>query len=550
MFLRISTTQEAGKTYRYLKLVESYRAADGQHRQRVICALGRVEELAASGALARWRAVLAQAEGRPRLGPDGVAVRQARAFGGPYVLDALWAELGLPGLLQPGPGAGRRQFDAALAVEVMVLNRLLAPRSKLAVQRWAPGIALAGRDLAALDYQHYLRALDRLRALQPELETALFLKVTDLFGLELDLVFYDLTSTYFEGATCAWAQHGYSRDHRPDRPQLVLGLAVTRTGLPIAHRVWAGGTADVTTVADMVADLRGRFRIGRCLLVADRGMMSAANLAAIRTAGFRYLIALKRRQGDLVRTAIGDGDLAGYAPVQAGLWAKAVPGPEGDRLIVCHSAERAAEEQAWRTELIAQTEADLARLQRRARRLPRDGVVAAATQILRASYGYRYLWTEVAADGALTYGRNAAVLAEEQARDGKFVLRTNDADLAVDEAAVAYKQLQRVERGFRELKDFLKLRPVRHFRPDRVEAHVAVCVLAYLVEMVLEQKLARAGLTLTAQAALEALAPVQRVLTEVNGRQFQCLTDWPPEAARILRALGLELPPKTVALDA
>ncbi|MBM4438475.1 MAG: transposase [Actinobacteria bacterium] len=201
-----------------------------------------------------------------------------------------------------------------------------------------------------------------------------------------------------------------------------------------------------------------------------------------------------------MRAAIGDGDLTGYAPVQDGLWAKEVPGPEGDRLIVCHSAERAAEEQTWRAELIADSEADLARLQRRARQLSRDALVAAATQILHSSYGYRYLWTEVAADGALSYGRQEAALAEERARDGKFVLRTNDAGLAVAEAALAYKQLQRVERGFRELKDFLKLRPVRHFRPDRVEAHVAVCVLAYLLEMVLEHKLARAGLPMTAQA--------------------------------------------------
>ncbi|MBM4436932.1 MAG: IS1634 family transposase [Actinobacteria bacterium] len=549
MFLRISTTTEAGRAYRYLKVVESYRAADGRHRQRVVCSLGRVEELVASGALGRWRALLAQAEGLPSLGPEALAVRDARAFGGPYVLDALWQELGLPGLLGAAE-ADRRQFDAALAVEVMVLNRLLAPRSKLAVQRWAPGIALGSHALAALDYQHYLRALDLLHARRAELETALFLRVCDLFGLELDVVFYDLTSSYFEGANCAWARHGYSRDHRPDRPQVVLGLAVTREGLPIAHRVWAGNTADVTTLGDMVVELRGRFRIGRCLLVADRGMVSTANLVAIRAAGFRYLIALKRRQGELVRAAIGDGDLAGYAPVQDGLWAKEVPGPEGDRLIVCHSAERAAEEQTWRAELIADSEADLARLQRRARQLNRDALVAAATQILRASYGYRYLWYAVDAAGHLTYGRNQAALAEELARDGKFVLRTNDAALPVAEAALAYKQLQRVERGFRELKDFLQLRPVRHFRPDRVEAHVAVCVLAYLLEMVLEQKLARAGLPMTAQAALEALAPVQQVRTEVNGRQFDCLTDWPQPATKILRALHLETPPKTVALDA
>jgi hypothetical protein len=551
MFLRISTTREAGKSYRYLKLVESYRAADGQHRQRVICSLGRIDQLAAAGKLARWREVLAEAEGRPLVGPAAVQVRQARAFGGPYVLDALWRELELPAFLQAAQGERRLQFDAGLALEVMVLNRLLAPRSKLAVQRWAPRIALPGAEPAALGYQHYLRALDLLHGQQAALEQHLFLRLSDLFSLELDVVFYDLTSSYFEGAACPLARHGHSRDHRPDRPQLVLGLAVTREGLPLAHRVWAGNRADVTTLGEVVADLRGRFRLGRCLLVADRGMVSTANLQAIRAADLRYLIALKRRQSALARQAIGDGAMPGAVAVQEGLWAQEVPGPDGDRVIVCRSDERAAEERQWREELIAQTEAALARLQRRSegpRPPARDRVVEAATQILRASYGYRYLWYQVDASGHLTYGPKAHVLQEEVGRDGTFVLRTNDRQVDVAEAALAYKQLQRVERGFRELKDFLKLRPIWHYRPDRVKAHVAVCVLAYLLETVLEQRLAHGGLPLTARAALEALEPVQQVRTAVEGRQFDCLTDWPAQAAKLIRALNLNPPPKTVAV--
>jgi hypothetical protein len=553
MFLRISTTREGDTTYRYLKLVESYRATDGRHRQRVICSLGRIDQLAAAGKLARWREVLAEAEGRPLVGPASLQVREARAFGGPYVLDALWQELALPAFLQAAQAQRRLQFDAALALEVMVLNRLLAPRSKLAVQRWAPRLALPGAEPGALEYQHYLRALDLLHAQHAALEQHLFLRLSDLFSLELDVVFYALTSSYFEGAACPLARHGHSRDHRPDRPQLVLGLAVTREGLPLAHRVWAGHRADVTTLGEVVEDLRGRFRLGRCLLVADRGMVSAANLQAIRNAELHYLIALKRRPSALARQAIGDGGMAGAVAVQDGLWAREAPGPEGDRVIVCRSDERAAEERQWREELIAQTAAALARLQRRSQRArppPRDRVVEAATQILRASYGYRYVAYQVDAGGQLTFGRKAEVLAEEVARDGTFVLRTNDPSLDVAEAARAYKQLQRVERGFRELKDFLKLRPIWHYRPARVKAHVAVCVLAYLLETVLEQRLAQGGRPQTARAALEALEPVQQVRTEVEGRRFDCLTDWPSDAARIIRALDLDPPPKTVAVAA
>ena len=553
MFLRIAETKDRGKSYRYLKLVEGYRDPDGRSRQRVICTLGRVEELAASGKLDAWRRVLDRVEGKAALGPAAVGVRQARAFGGPYVLEAIWRELGLPELFREAQGDKKLRFDAALAVEAMVLNRLLAPRSKLAVQRWAPRMALGEGEAGELGYQHYLRALDLLHAGQRMLEEELFLKVSDLFGLELDLVFYDVTSSYFEGAGCELARHGHSRDHRSDRPQLVLGLAVTREGLPIAHRVFAGNTADVTTVAGMVEELKGRFRIGRCLLVADRGMVSVENLQAIRETGYRYLIALKRRQGELVRGAIGDGGMDGYGEVQDGLWAKEVAGPDGDRLIVCHSAERSEEERGWREELIAETEAELGKLRKRSlgKRPPgHDELVEAATRILRSSYGYRYLWYRVEATGELAYGRKEDVLAEEVRRDGKFVLRTNDQSLGAADAALAYKQLQRVERGFRELKDFLKLRPIRHWRRERVEAHVGVCVLAYLLEMVLEQKLARGGLPMTAQAALEALEPVKQVLTEVNGRRFLCLTDWPQQAGKVLRALGLDTPPKTIALNA
>lgn len=550
--MRIAETKDRGKSYHYLKLVENYRDATGHRRQRVICSLGRVDELAAAGKLEAWRRMLDRAEGKEPLGADGIGVREAREFGGPYVLEAIWRELGLSELLQQAQAGKKLRFDAALAVEVMVLNRLLAPRSKLAVQRWAPRLALAEGEAGELGYQHYLRALDLLHAEQRWLEEELFLRVSDLFGLKLDLVFYDITSSYFEGAACELARHGYSRDHRSDRPQLVLGLAVTKEGLPVAHRVFAGNTADVTTVAGMVEELKGRFRIGRCLLVADRGMVSQENLEAIKAAGYRYLIALKRRQGELVRRAIGAGGLEGYERVQDGLWAKEVAGPEGDRLIVCHSQERAEEERSWREELMAATEKGLEKLRGRSlgkRARSRDELVEGATRILRAGYGHRYLWYRVEATGELMYGRKEDVLAEELRRDGKFVLRTNDRDLEAADAALAYKQLQRVERGFRELKDFLKLRPIRHWRRERVEAHVGVCVLAYLLEMVLEQKLARGGLPMTAQAALETLEPVKQVLTEVNGKRFLCLTDWPQPATRVLRALGLDPPPKTVAID-
>ena len=146
MFLRIATTKDRGRSYRYLKLVESYRDCTGRHRQRVICSLGRVDELAASGKLARWRQLLAEAEGQPEPQAEALRVRTARAFGGPYVLDALWRELGLAALLTGAAQTRRVQFDAALALEVMGLNRLLAPRSKLAVQRWAPRIALPQGD--------------------------------------------------------------------------------------------------------------------------------------------------------------------------------------------------------------------------------------------------------------------------------------------------------------------------------------------------------------------------------------------------------------------
>src|SRR3972149_4174058 len=155
MFLRIAETKDRGKSYRYLKLVEGYRDPDGRSRQRVICTLGRVEELAASGKLDAWRRVLDRVEGKAALGPAAVGVRQARAFGGPYVLEAIWRELGLPELFREARGGHRLRFDAALAVEAMVLNRLLAPRSKLAVQRWAPRLALANGQAGELGYQHY-----------------------------------------------------------------------------------------------------------------------------------------------------------------------------------------------------------------------------------------------------------------------------------------------------------------------------------------------------------------------------------------------------------
>jgi transposase len=435
-----------------------------------------------------------------------------------------------------------------------VANRLVDPRSKLATVDWQETVAWPCPG--ALTYPQFLRAMDVLQRQKKPVEEGLFGRVRELFSVPLHIVWYDLTSSYFEGdGVCELAAYGYSRDHRPDRSQVVLGLALTQEGFPVAHDLFAGNTADVRTVKDMATQLRDRFGFARAVVVGDRGLLSAENAAALDELGLRYVLALRTHQHARVPRVVAAAVARGLArprDVDAPWSVQEVAPLDGVRHVVVYSAFRAAHDRVVRSHRLKRTRDALARL----RQQVADGklgttraVTARVTRILSQSKVSRFFpWGLV--DGRFTFRLDRTVYRTQRQLDGIYVLVSNAPDLATEEIVAAYRQLHAVEDAFRVLKSLVKLRPIYHWTQRRVAAHVFICVLAYLLAKVLEHRLARARVPMTAARALDALASVQAVEHRWGEATVTQLTRPSPEAAAILQALGLSDRPRIISVEA
>ena len=391
-------------------------------------------------------------------------------------------------------------------------------------------------------------------------EELLYRRLTDLTNLDLRLALYDLTSTYFEtrrGPTEAFTSraYGYSRDTRPDRPQVVIGLLVTGNGIPIAHYVFAGNTADSTTLPGVMADYQRRFGVGRIALVADRGLISEHNLEEVTTAGFDHVLATRLHRDPDVAAVLKAVGAAGEDR-----W-RTVPGidssacevaHDGRRFVVVFSAQRQARDDRRREELLTRTETKLIALAERVaagRLVDAAKIGAAADRILRDSGVGRCFSTTIRA-GSFSWDYDAQALHyEEHLLTGRYVLTTS---LTVQQASTTdvvrhYRMLQNVERRFRVMKDFLGLRPVHHRTEARVHAHIALCVIAAVIEAVMGEDLAAADVrdpdlvdqVMTPRRALAELAEIRRHRLQA-GRLIELVDRPTPLQRSILDAFGVD----------
>lgn len=548
MYLYISQRRYKDQLHRYAQICVSERV-NGKPVRRVLGSLGRLDRLtpgAIDGLIASLRRLASPGTG---LGLSEAEMLAARCYGPIRVARALWEELGLPQLIAPGG----QSFAVEGALFRLVANRLVDPRSKLATVDWQETVTWPRPG--AFSYAQLLRAMDVLQAQKKPVEEALFGRVRELFSVPLQIVWYDLTSSYFEGdGVCALAEYGHSRDHRPDRSQVVLGLALTQEGFPVAHELFAGNTADVRTVKQMATQLRDRFGFAEAVVVGDRGLLSAENAAALDALGLRYVLALRTRQHAQVPRVVAAAVARGLArprDVDAPWSVQEVSSIGGMRHVVVYSAFRAAHDRVVRTHRLKATGHALARLRTqvadRKLRTPR-AVTARVTRILSQSKVGRFFRWELA-DDRFTFRLDRSLYRTQRQLDGIYVLVSNAPDLSTAEIVAAYRQLIAVEDAFRVLKSLVKLRPIYHWTQRRVEAHVFICVLAYLLAAVLEHRLARAGLPMTAARALDVLASVQAVEHRWGEATVTQMTRPTPEAAQILRALGLSELPRILHIE-
>lgn len=526
MFVRNKRSVGRGGEYEYLQIVRTYREG-GKVKQQIIGTLGRRDKLLATGELDGLLKSLAGFSEKLRVveavRETGLAARTAKTWGPALVFGRLWERQGLPEILK-GLAQGRKfEFDVERAAFALALQRLCAPGSDLQGSGWVQMVEAPGVETLAL--QHFYRTTAFLAQVRQDLERKLFRRDRDLFNQALDLVFIDTTSLYcYRDAETELRRRGYSRDRRPELPQLVLCVAVDSQGWPIAWEVFPGNTADGAALRQVVDLLRERFKIGKAVVVADRGMISKETLKLLtghETAPFDYVLGCKLRRSKEVREEVLSRG-GRYQKVADNLEVKEVL-VKDRRYVVCRNPKEAKKDAVARQALVEKLKSTLAR----------EGEKG-----LLGNRGFaRFLKT-----GSATLDE-AALIADARL-DGKFVLTTNT-QMPAEQVALTYKSLWRVERTFREQKSTLEVRPLYHQRDDACIGHIVASFLALRLEVDLQQRLEKRGVEVSWPDLMRDLKQVQAVLVELDGQRYQLRTDLAGAAHQAFAAAAVR-PPSTV----
>jgi hypothetical protein len=560
VFVKTTRRKRDDKTYEYLSLVETVR--DGTKiGHRTLLRLGEVTWLRDTGQLERIVAALESHLERDLVDVAALDATDAPEVGGLAAVWTLWQRLGLDDWFAK-VRAERGAEVLEHAVFAMVANRLLAPSSKRALGEWTDRdvVMPAGWETPSLD--QYYRALDAVADAKETTETQLYARLTDLTNLDLRLVMYDLTSTYFEGSSTPSTRFpsrafGYSRDRRSDRPQVVIGLLCTGDGVPIAHHVFAGNTADVATLPGVLEDLATRFGVGRVCVVADRGLISADNVEILDGHGFAHVLATRLHRDPTCAAALeaaSRDDVVWVEMPDSSCTACEIT-IDARRCVVVSSPERLARDTLRTAELVARTEAKLVALEWRVRdgHLTDAGKIGRAAQRILGPSGVGRLFDVEIGPGRFLYHYNDAAFAYEDTLAGHYVLTTSltAVEASTTQVVSAYQQLQQIEARFRVLKDFLHLRPVRHFTERRVRGHIAICVYASILEALIAADLHTGDVRdpdlpdqhLSSARALRELGRIRAVTLDAAGRTITVVTRRSPSQARILHALHVDTQP-------
>jgi hypothetical protein len=550
VFVKTSTVRRGNKVYEYLTLVEAVREG-ARTRHETVLRLGEASVLRETGQLERIIAALQRHVEGDWVRTDGLEATDARSIGGVAAVAAYWDRLGLRAHFGDGPEA-----DAIFA---MVASRLCDPCSKRRVPEWLATDVIAPRGFSHPPLHRYYRAVDSVAEGKEATESHLYARLTDLANLDLRLICYDLTSTYFEGDTrhserFASRAFGYSRDHRGDRPQIVIGLLTTGDGVPIAHHVFAGNTADVSTLPAVLADLQRRFGVGRIPVVADRGLISADNVETLANQGFDHVLATRLHRDPTCAAAIEASSHrdARWVPVPHARSAACEVRVDGRRAVVVASFERWVRDSTRTAELVERTSDKLRALEARVRAgsLVDPAKIGRAAQRILGDSGVARLFDVEITRGLFLWHYRDAALDYEEALAGRYVLLTSltSAQASTAQVVMAYRRLLEIERRFRVLKDFLHLRPVFHWTEERVRGHVAVCVYAAVIEALMAADLRAADVRdpdlddqhLSAARALRELARIRAVAIEAGERRIDLITRRSSLQAAVLAAFGVD----------
>jgi hypothetical protein len=453
----------------------------------------------------------------------------AKEYGPVLLMRRLWRNLGLEETIVGLERLNSAKVSVGEVLLALVVSVITMPRSELGSYNWLKEKVYAP-EWEGLELHHLYRSLDFLAGHMGTIEEALFGRMRDLFSPNVKLVLFDTTSTYFEGrGPEGLAKLGYSRDRRSDRVQVIIGVLMTGDGIPVAHYVFPGNTADINAFRQALTDLKQRFPLeGDVAIVADRGVVAEPLLEALEAEGQGYIVGIPlHKWGAAGKVLASPGRYHGVAD---NLKVKEV-WLDGKRYVLCHNPEREEEDARRRVEIVAALEKELAH----------GGLPGLAK---KKGYG-RYLKIEEKGKASINWRR----VEHDTRYDGKYLLRT-PTDLPSEQVALAYKELWRVEYAFRDLKNGLEIRPVYHWTPARVRGHIGVCFLALVMESALRRLLRAQGCEESLAKVMEAVQEVRAVKVELNSDLFLTRTDLPSLAQKAFAAVGLRPPPKVQPLPA
>ena len=539
MFVRLKKT---GK-YKYLQIVQTYREGK-KVKQRVISTLGRLEELQQKGDIETIISSLSKYSKEVIMCLTGKGDTSGESFviGPVLVFERLWRESGLYGVINLLLEGRKYEFDVERAIFVTVLHRLLVSGSDRSCEHWMQGYRIEGSEQLSL--HHFYRAMAFLgdeiddqsgktpfspRCVKDLVEERLFLLRRNLFT-ELELVFFDTTSIYFEGkGGDEIGRYGNSKDHRSDRRQMVVGAILDNKGFPLCCEIWPGNTADVNTLLPVANRLRKRFGVEKMCVVADRGMISQDTVEAMEAKGMSYILGVRMRRVNHVKRDVLTR--AGrYQEVLPEVALSKAPAPlrvkevmhEDTRYIVCLNPRQARKDKADRDMIIESL---------------KDRIKSGAKSMI-GNKGYRK-YLRVSKD---TIRIDESKVKDEERYDGKWVLTTN-MDMPADKVALKYKELWRVEQVFREVKSILETRPVYHKRDETIRGHVFCSFLALVLRKELDMRMEAMGEHVEWLQIKQDLKRMQEVVITQSDRKIALRTEASGDCHKVFKAVGMAIPP-------
>jgi len=516
MFLKKSIGGTKSNPIVYLQLCQSYRDANGKPRHRILCTLGREDEvISMADALAKKFARISEKiflveKSKEFLGSGLI-------FGPILVLEALWKELNLCQMLNIVKGEYKIEFDLNKAVKLMVLNRLCDPKSKLSISEWKEN--LFSEEFKRIDLQHLYRSLDILSSHRDFLLKKMYEKSRNLFKAEVSMVFYDLTTIYFESQKeDLMRRYGYSKENKTDCVQVVIGMVISKDDIPLYYEIFPGNTYEGKSVHNILKVLKEKFEIEKVIFIGDKGLLSNGVLKEIEDLGLEYIVSAKiskiekEYKEEIIKRE-------GMKEIKDGLFVKGME-VRGRRLIVGYSEERAKRDRFMREELLKKL---------------KEKITKDAKGIIAKNCYKSYL--EIKTEKIEISEKKVK---EKEKLDGYFGYFTNNRELSEEEVIKAYKMLWQIEDSFRCLKSSLDVRPLYHYTKSRIEGHLMMCFISFYIMRIMQKKLK--SINISSEKAIENLKKIQAIEIRTENQKVYARTEITGLNNDILRLLKIKIP--------